>query len=49
MSSDNGIWLMFFEEKYHVWYSSCPDNDPERPDETGKWYKGFDKKDDAIK
>ncbi|MCP6719478.1 MAG: hypothetical protein KJI71_04620 [Patescibacteria group bacterium] len=49
MSSDNGIWLMFFEGKYHVWYSSCPDNDPERPNYAEEWYRRFDKKDDAIK
>ncbi len=49
MSSDNGLWLMFFEGKYHVWYSNCPEIVPERPNYAIQWYKRFDKKENAIK
>lgn len=48
LSSDNGIWLMFFEGLYHVWYCSCADNEPERPDVTEELYKRFNKKLNAI-
>ena len=39
---------MFFEGLYHVWYCSCADNEPERPDVTEEWYKRFNKKLNAI-
>ncbi|KKM71598.1 hypothetical protein LCGC14_1429040 [marine sediment metagenome] len=44
MSSNNGMWLMFFEGKYHVWYCQCADNEPKRPDVLNNWYAKFDNK-----
>lgn len=49
MSSDNGIWLMFYEGFYHVWYCSYIKRIPTRPGETNKWYKKFSDKREAMK
>lgn len=49
MEYGNGIWLIFYEGFYHVWYCSYVKKIPTRPEETNKWYKKFSDKREAMK
>lgn len=48
MSSNDGVWLMFFEGMWHVWNCSCATNEPERPNKTDEWYKVFHNRGIAV-
>jgi len=39
---------MYYEKKYHVWYSSCIDCALKKPDRGNKYYKKFDQRADAL-
>jgi len=41
MSSNNVVWVMNYEGLWHVFYSTCFDNVPEKPDYNGKHYQSF--------
>ena len=49
MSSNDIIWMMFYEQSYHVFYSGCADNKPEKPDLTNRYYKNFNDKSKAFR
>lgn len=48
MSANNVIWLMRYENEFHVFYSGCVDNEPEQPDYKDEFYKKFEDKNKAI-
>lgn len=48
MSSNNIVWCMSYQGKWHVFYSGCADNTPTEPDYKDKHYKKFKYRSNAL-
>ncbi len=48
MSSNNVVWCMLYNKSYHVFYSGCADNTPNKPDYKDKRYMKFKYRSNAL-
>jgi len=48
MSANNVIWVMKYQDKFHVFYSGCYDNIPKEPDKNAFGYRFYNKRAMAL-